>query len=66
MAEPKSAQRNPPWSRDELILALDFYLLHRNHIPGKTGHERSTLTGSPYSGKSTSEMRRDALDKLAY
>ncbi len=30
------------------------------------GHERSTLTGSTYSGKSTYEMRRDALAKLAY
>jgi len=30
------------------------------------GHERSTLTGSTYSGKSTFEMRRDALAKLVY
>ena len=30
------------------------------------GHERSTLTGSTYSGKSTLEMRREALAKLAY
>ena len=30
------------------------------------GHERSTLAGSTYSGKSTLEMRRDALAKLAY
>ncbi len=30
------------------------------------GHERSTLTGSTYSGKSTLEMRRKALAKLVY
>ena len=30
------------------------------------GHERSTLTGSTYSGKSTFEMRRDALAKLVH
>ena len=30
------------------------------------GHERSTLTGSTYSGKSTLEMKREALAKLAY
>ena len=30
------------------------------------GHERSTLTGRTYSGKSTLEMRRAVLAKLAY
>ena len=30
------------------------------------GHERSTLTGSTYSGKSTIEMRCDAFGQLAY
>lgn len=30
------------------------------------GHERSTITGSVYSGKSTFEMRRAALVKLRY
>jgi len=30
------------------------------------GHERSTLTGSTYSGKSTLDMKRAALAKLAY
>ena len=29
--------RNPVWSRDELILALDLYLRHRNALPGP-GH----------------------------
>ena len=46
-------------------------MLERAEVPEGTvqdivGHERSTLTGSTYSGKSTFEMRRDALDKLAY
>jgi hypothetical protein len=30
------------------------------------GHERSTLIGSTHIGKSTFEMRRDVLGKLAY
>lgn len=46
-------------------------MLERAGVPEGTvqdlvGHERSTLTGSTYSGKSTFEMRRDALAKLAY
>jgi 5-methylcytosine-specific restriction protein A len=28
--------RNPGWTRDELILALDVYLDHRPRLPGKT------------------------------
>ena len=46
-------------------------ILERAGVPEGTvqdivGHERSTLTGSTYSGKSTFEMKRDALDKLDY
>lgn len=46
-------------------------MLERAGVPEGTvqdivGHERSTLTGSTYSGKSTIEMRRDALAKLSY
>lgn len=46
-------------------------MLERAGVPEGTvqdivGHARSTLTGSTYSGKSTFEMRRDALDKLKY
>jgi len=44
MPESPSSQRNPPWSRDELILALDFYLIHREHIPGKTSPEVQELS----------------------
>jgi len=31
--------RNPDWTRDELILALDLYLRHRTSPPGKDGKE---------------------------
>jgi integrase len=46
-------------------------MLERAGVPEGTvqdlvGHERSTLTGNTYSGKSTFEMRRDALALLAY
>ena len=46
-------------------------MLERAEVPESTvqdivGHERSTLTGRTYSGKSTLEMRRKALAKLAY
>ncbi|RSK73684.1 hypothetical protein EJ774_20375, partial [Pandoraea apista] len=33
------AKRNPPWARDELILALDLYLQHRASPPGKDSSE---------------------------
>lgn len=38
--------QNPDWSRDELILALDFYLRHRPKIPGKTSEEIRDLSAS--------------------
>ncbi len=46
-------------------------MVERAGVPESTvqdivGHERSTLTGSTYSGKSTLEMKREALAKLAY
>ncbi len=46
-------------------------MLERAGVPEGTvqdivGHERSTLTGSTYSGKSTLEMKRAALAKLRY
>ena len=37
-------QRNPNWTRDELILALDFYLRHRNQQPGKHSAEIVSLS----------------------
>ena len=46
-------------------------MLERAGVPEGTvqdivGHERSTLTGSTYSGKSTLDMKRAALAKLSY
>jgi len=31
--------RNPTWSRDELILALDLYMLHRERLPDSDAPE---------------------------
>jgi len=33
------ARRNPPWSRDELILALDLYAHHRDKLPDHDSSE---------------------------
>jgi integrase len=46
-------------------------MMERAGVPEGTcqdivGHERSTLTGATYSGKSTFEMRRAAISKLRY
>jgi len=38
------ATRNPTWSRDELIVTLDFYLRYRPSIPGKTSKEIADLS----------------------
>jgi 5-methylcytosine-specific restriction enzyme A len=32
-AKRRTRSNNPAWARDELILALDVYLMHRGHIP---------------------------------
>jgi predicted HNH restriction endonuclease len=39
-----SAKRNPVWSRDELILALDLYLRHRISPPSKASAEVAELS----------------------
>lgn len=36
--------RNPPWSSDELIVTLDFYLRHTPTIPGKKSSDISELS----------------------
>lgn len=36
--------RNPPWSRDEHILALNFYLKYNPQIPGKDSNEVKQLS----------------------
>lgn len=38
------AERNPPWSRDELILALHLYMAHRPGLPSKEGSEIAELS----------------------
>ncbi len=38
--------RNPPWARDELILALDLYLKHRAHPPAKGSPEIAELSAT--------------------
>ena len=37
-------KRNPPWTRDELILALDLYLRNRRSPPGKNSPEVNELS----------------------
>ena len=38
------ARRNPPWQRDELILALDLYFRHRPDTIGKKHPEVAALS----------------------
>lgn len=40
----EGSSRNPPWTRDELILALDFYLRHREHMPSQTSKPIAELS----------------------
>ncbi|MWV13735.1 HNH endonuclease [Pseudomonas sp. R-28-1W-6] len=44
-----SSQSNPAWSRDELILALDLYLKHRESLPSK--HHAEVQELSQFLGK---------------
>jgi 5-methylcytosine-specific restriction protein A len=37
--------RNPTWTRDELILSLDFYMRHKPSFPGKTSTEIQEFSG---------------------
>lgn len=45
-SSPTSNQSNPAWSRDELVLALDLYLRHRDGLPGKNHPEVQALSQS--------------------
>ncbi|WP_420030654.1 HNH endonuclease [Pseudomonas oryzihabitans] len=38
------SQNNPAWTRDELILALDLYLKHRDSLPSKNHPEVKALS----------------------
>lgn len=44
MPEAEAARRNPPWTRDELILALELYLRNPAFPPGKTSREIAELS----------------------
>ncbi len=52
--------------RNTVITMLERAGVPEGTVQDLIGHERSTLAGSTYSGKSTLEMRRDALAKLVY
>lgn len=39
-----ASDRNPPWTRDELILALDLYISFAGNPPGKTSSEITALS----------------------
>lgn len=41
---PVVSGRNPPWTRDELILALDLYLAHEGILPDKKSKEIASLS----------------------
>lgn len=43
LAGPRPA-RNPPWTRDELLLALDLYLRRRPHLPGAEDRDIQQLS----------------------
>lgn len=43
-SQEQPAKRNPAWTRDELILALDLYLRHRASPPGKDSDEVAELS----------------------
>lgn len=43
-ANKNKSGRNPTWSRDELILALDFHMQHRDSTPGKNSDEIAKLS----------------------
>ena len=54
--------RNPPWTRDELIVTLDFYLRHIPSIPGKKSSEISKL--SDFLNRLQSKLGGDRPDRF--
>ena len=52
--------------RGTVITMLEHAGVPEGTVQDIVGHERSTLTGSTYSGKSTFEMRRNAINRLIY
>jgi 5-methylcytosine-specific restriction protein A len=55
-------RRNPPWARDEIILALDLYLRRRPQIPGDTDAEVSEL--SEFLNRLPIHTARPDIDKF--
>jgi len=41
---PASETKNPPWSREELLLALELYMRNRKSPPSKTSREVESLS----------------------
>jgi 5-methylcytosine-specific restriction protein A len=56
----ETSHRNPAWSRDELILALELYLRHRASPPGKASFEVHEL--SDLLNKLDRKLGREATD----
>ena len=54
--------RSPLWSRDELIVTLDFYLQHAPGIPGKTSSQIFAL--SDFLNLLQSKIGGDIPDKF--
>ena len=52
--------------RNTVITMLEHAGVSEGTVQDIIGHQRSTITGSTYSGKSTLAMRHDALAKLSY
>lgn len=55
-------RRNPKWSRDELIVALDFYHQHSPSIPDKKSEEIREL--SEFLNSLQTKLGRDTGDKF--
>ena len=56
------ATRNPKWSRDELIVTLDFYLQHNPSIPDRTSSHISEL--SVFLNRLQMKLGRETGDKF--
>ena len=54
--------RNPTWSRDELIVTLDFYLRHKPKIPNKNSKEIHEL--SDFLNRLQEKLGGETFDKF--
>ena len=56
----KFRERDPKWVRDELILALDFYLRHKEALPSKSSREIRELSNNLRRlGEALGQVRSD-------